>query len=178
MPSFKTGITIFNGSNGCGKTTLLRLLAGKYQTKLRDSINPNYKDSFNGASLFFEETLTTKDESLEKNLNYINSFVLYDLELRDDLIKDLNLGQVLHTKFSNCSTGEKKKFLTVLNLSQANKDVFFLDEPFENIDTKSKENLVKKLESLFSEKNTLFISSHQPQILKDIPHQILDFDAA
>jgi ABC-type multidrug transport system ATPase subunit len=152
-------------------------LAGKYNVKSHIFTNPNIKRTIIRASLFFEESLLSQDESLKKNIGYLKAFVSFDLEMMKSLLKDLNLTKVLKTKFSNCSTGEKKKFLIVLNLSQSNRNVFFLDEPFENTDMKSTENLCIILKLLFSEKNTLFVSSHQPQILKDIPHEIIDFTA-
>ena len=176
-PPLQQGIIFIKGSNGSGKTTLLRLLSSKFDVPLTNLITDSEKAKRfkEQSTLFFEETMLSHAETLQKNLNYINSFVEIDKELQQKLIKKLNLTEsILNRKFKKCSTGEKKKFITVLSLSQINKEIYYLDEPFENIDIASKTNLLEILKNQFTGNKTLFTTTHNEEVLSGLNYITLD----
>jgi len=177
--SFTNGIIWFKGSNGIGKTTLLRALSSKFKVDATKLLNSKKKDFINNSSLFFEATMLSHNESLLKNLNYLNSFVEMNEDVQKELFIKLSLTEsILNRKFKKCSSGEKAKFITVLNLSQSSKEIYYLDEPFENIDSSSKIVLSEVIQKMFNTNKTLFLSSHQPEIVAQLKHTCLDFDKA
>ena len=173
------GVIWFKGSNGIGKTSLLRALSSKFKVKATEFLKPKKKNYTQQSTLFFESTMLSHNESLQKNLNYLNSFVEMDKQMQKVLFKKLNLtDSILKRKFKKCSPGEKAKFIAVLSLSQSGKEIFYLDEPFENIDTSSKLALIEVIQEMFNTDKTLFLSSHQPEIVAQFKNHCLDFDNA
>lgn len=177
--SFTKGIIWFKGSNGIGKTTLLRALSSKFKVDALELLDSKKKDFIKQSSLFFESTMLSHNESLLKNLNYLNSFVEMNEDFQKELFIKLSLTEsILKRKFKKCSSGEKAKFITVLNLSQSSKEIYYLDEPFENIDSSSKLALIEVIQTMFSTNKTLFLSSHQAEIVAQLKHTCIDFDKA
>lgn len=176
IPPVQEGIILLRGSNGSGKTTLLRLLSSKFNYSVREFF-PEKADLFlNEGTVFLEETTVSHAETLKKNTQCINAYLNTDHHLQQDYFKRLNLtDRVLQGKFKRCSTGEKKKFLSVMNLSQVNKSIYYLDEPFENVDAKSKVQLLDILRTQFiGSGKTLYLTTHNTEIIESIPY--LDFN--
>jgi ABC-type multidrug transport system ATPase subunit len=161
-PPFKRkGLTLIVGRNGSGKTTLIRLLAKKYNVKNKEfEIARNRLEKLN-PSCFIEETTIPVNESLKRIISYLDNIIPLDNEKIEDFLVKLNLKHILNQKFNKCSSGEKKKLLSALNLCQKNKFVCFLDEPTENIDNESKDVLINLLADLNKEIH-LYITTHNP----------------
>ena len=170
-PPFKEGVILIRGMNGSGKTTLLRVLASKFDIDLKSFVGDNAEQYLNHSAVFFEETTLSHGETLAKNLEYINYLLETDRDKQKGYIQQLRLDEVMNRKFKKCSTGEKKKFLSILNITQTNKTIYYLDEPFENIDAQSKKNLLSILKKEFvSTSKTLYITTHNTEVIKSIPY--------
>jgi len=173
VPKMSEGIIVIVGSNGSGKSTLLRLLSNKYNTNA-----PSIRNIINHSNLFFEPTNLSKDEPLIKNIDLIQSFCPLDDKFIKLSIDSLNLRSRLGEKVKNCSTGEVKKLLIALNLSQNSHPVYFLDEPFENLDARSRKWMADILEKKFIKDRgrTLFVTAHKTSELDSIKSKVIDLD--
>lgn len=137
------GVTLIRGGDGCGKTTLLRLLAGAlpadagtlhlHQTSLNDQPAAYRQQLFwtEARSEAFDQL--TPPEYFEMQSQ---SWPGFDRQRLTELIKGLDLQAHLHKKLFMLSTGSKRKvWLAAAFASGAT--VTLLDEPFAALDTPS-----------------------------------------
>ncbi len=189
------------GKNGTGKTTLINILANKNQdytgTIFRNSnyilMPQNLEDYLNlTGQEFIEKIIGIKDLEAElnqacSNLDNIQSQQRYNQLLEEyskfDLakfeqnftqaIKKLNLKQqLLDQKIEFLSGGERQKII-LASIMSAPHDLIILDEPTNNLD----QNGIIALENFIKNSNNAFlIVSHDRELLKNIPNQILEIN--
>jgi ATP-binding cassette subfamily F protein 3 len=121
------------GRNGCGKTTLLRLLSGEEQpdsgrAKLGESIRP---------------ALLQQNIIFERPERTVLDMVRYDLELSDSAARNLLAaykfkGNDVFKRVSALSGGEKTRLRLCL-LMQKGVNMLILDEPTNHLDIASRE---------------------------------------
>ncbi|RKX86246.1 MAG: hypothetical protein DRP58_04690 [Spirochaetes bacterium] len=157
----KGSTTVFLGSNGSGKTTILKLISGIYSPS-KGSISPG------------TETLKNKSVLVHQNPYLFSGSVKYNIEfglkirnisknIRKSIIQkvllEARLLNLITRKTSSLSGGEKHR-LAIARALSLNPDILVLDEPFANIDPESRDTIEKLI--LKREKNgiTTIISTH------------------
>tara|TARA_B100001109_G_C18863753_1_gene475580 strand:- start:3929 stop:4507 length:579 start_codon:yes stop_codon:yes gene_type:complete len=171
VPKFQRGLTLLIGKNGSGKTTLLRILSKKIKIANQEFCELIREIEHTGFNPFIEETTIPSGETLNKIVKYFTFTSSLDRSLFEKMANKLNINHILNQPFKKCSTGEKKKFLLLLNLCQTKGSIYFLDEPIENIDNESKCAIIELLNSFASEK-LIFITTHHPNEFKgDLIHK-------
>lgn len=164
------------GSNGAGKSTFLRMIAGIYRAD-EGSItidgepvyeNPNVKSKimFVPDDLYF-----INDASMDRMAKlYRAVYPTFD----DARYRELAAGFGLNTKASinTFSKGMKRQAATILSLATRPAYIFF-DETFDGLDPIMR-NLVKKLicEDVIDRKATAIITSHSLRELEDTCDQL------
>lgn len=171
-----SGFVLLYGKSGCGKTTLLNILAG-----IIDYDGGTV--SFNGC----DYTKKVTDSRLSESIAYITQephFIYYltvreNLELcsvNDDEISKLLLQFGLKDREKNypdtLSGGEKQR-LALIQALLMNKSVIILDEPTSALDKKNKTAVFELLKMLGKDK--LIICSSHDQVALDYAEQIIDF---
>ena len=152
----------FTGHNGCGKSTMLKLLAGlistssgkvKYHKKLRFAFVP---EKFPGMDIKMVDYLytTSKMESVESSVV-------------DQLIKDFFLESMSNTKMSELSKGSLQK-VGVIQALLVPADVLLLDEPLSGQDAASQEVFIKKCNALRKKGVTIFMSCHEKKLIDEL----------
>lgn len=132
------GLLLITGANGCGKTTLIRVLAGV--------LHPTSgKIGMHAANMaYVGHYLALKDDlSVLENLRFVREFIGTSDRGVEDVIREVGLERVKHNQARNLSAGQRKRCaLARLLLSEA--DLWLLDEPYSNLDVEGVE-LVDRL---------------------------------
>lgn len=150
------------GNNGCGKTTLIKMILDKEKVTLSGKLKIGYF-SQNLDVLDSEKTLL---ENIKDNSPYEESFI------RLILARLLFKSDDVYKKIKVLSGGEKiKASIAKLILNKYN--MLILDEPTNYLDMDS----IKVLEEVLSEfKGTLLLVSHDRRFLNNVATGLLVFD--
>lgn len=157
------------GSNGAGKSTILRLLTGIYSTDGGEVLidgKPVYNDPSVIERVFFinDETVQFQNYTLKQLKNYFKTFYTsFSEETWDALWNVLKLP--LDKKLSTYSKGMKRQAVIICGIA-CKTDYLLLDEAFDGIDPTMRIIVKKMLVDAMLDRNlTVVISSHN---LKEI----------
>jgi len=152
---FETGWTGIIGANGCGKTTLLRLLTGELQPSVGVLNLP--------AALVYCEQRTDHMPS-----GFRSFFVDYNpLALR--LKSQLDIHEEWIGRWHTLSHGERKRVQIGVALAQE-PDILAIDEPSNHLDSEAKAFLLRTLKSY---KGVGLLVSHDREVLDNLCTHIL-----
>jgi heme exporter protein A len=121
-------LLLVTGANGCGKTTLIRVLAG--------ILHPTEGALTNraGGMAYVGHYLAIKDDlSVIENLRFMRDFIgTSDREI-DDVIREVGLGRVAEQLARTLSAGQRKR-CALARLLLSENELWLLDEPYSNLD--------------------------------------------
>ena len=161
----KNTTTFILGENGCGKTTLLKILTGEYQAdsgeyKFGNNIQFGYYDQ---AQTDLDPSNTVIDEVWDRYPGMTQT------QVRSALAQFLFKGDDVFKNVGKLSGGEKARVsLLKLMLSKAN--MLLLDEPTNHLDIHSREALENALASYGG---TLLIVSHDRYLINKLADRIV-----
>lgn len=161
----KNTTTFILGENGCGKTTLLKILTGEYQAdsgeyKFGNNIQFGYYDQ---AQTDLDPSKTVIDEVWDRYPTMTQT------QVRSALAQFLFKGDDVFKNVGKLSGGEKARVsLLKLMLSKAN--MLLLDEPTNHLDIHSREALENALASYGG---TLLIVSHDRYLINKLADRIV-----
>ena len=161
----KNTTTFILGENGCGKTTLLKILTGEYQAdsgeyKFGDNIQFGYYDQ---AQTDLDPSKTVIDEVWDRypgmTQTQVRSALAQFLFKGDDVFK--NVGKL---------SGGAKARVSLLKLMLSKANMLLLDEPTNHLDIHSREALENALASYGG---TLLIVSHDRYLINKLADRIV-----
>lgn len=165
--TFSAGESVaFYGHNGCGKSTMLKLLLGlislsggdiRYQGKLRFSYVP---EKFAGPEIRMIDYL----QGIARIENVEPSVVT-------GLINDLFLDSMTDTRMDKLSKGSLQK-VGVIQALMAPHDVIVLDEPLSGQDADSQEVFISKINGLRGKGVTVLMSCHEKKLIDAISDKV------
>lgn len=161
----KNTTTFILGENGCGKTTLLKILTGEYRAdsgeyKFGNNIQFGYYDQ---AQTDLDPSKTVIDEVWDRYPGMTQT------QVRSALAQFLFKGDDVFKNVGKLSGGEKARVsLLKLMLSKAN--MLLLDEPTNHLDIHSREALENALASYGG---TLLIVSHDRYLINKLADRIV-----
>ena len=152
------------GKNGCGKTTLLSILAGiqkkdsgSWAITNSENTNPSLEIGYVPQGCPFMDDLTALDNL---KLWYNSSCSNLNEELESGILKMLHVDEFTNKKVSSLSGGMKKRLS--IGCAMANKPrILILDEPSASLDLECKEDIAEYLKKYKQSGGIIIIASHE-----------------
>ena len=159
------------GKNGCGKTTVLKIINDLLTIDsgevlfLGEKIGVNSKSKI---SFLPERTYLDSNLRVREVIDYFKDFYQdFDEEKAIRLLEDLDLD--INESLSKMSKGMKEKVQLALVMSR-NASLYILDEPLGGVDPATRDYILKTILSNFNEGASMIITT---QIIADV-EKILD----
>lgn len=178
------------GDNGCGKTTLIKLLNGLFfPTSGEYFFEGNKIDSKSMKNEMFAKAFHQKVGYVFQNpenqlfCSTVEEEIAFgpkqmglsksEVQMRcNDVMKLLGIEHIAQRAPYHLSGGEKKKTALACVLSM-NPEVLILDEPLNGLDRKTRETLLQVLKVLKSAGKTLIIATHDEKLLQQLSDRII-----
>lgn len=178
------------GMNGCGKTTLLSIVAGvKFQTegKLMIFGEPysnenilNFRKKIGWVSASFYDKLYTKESVLDIVLSgKFGTLGLRwgiedtDIQLAKKLLKELSLSDKQNRSFATLSKGERQNVLIARSLL-SKPEILILDEPCTGLDLYNRVHLFSTIRELAQKSNItiIYVTHYVDEVLDIFDHAL------
>ena len=152
------------GPNGSGKSTLVKGILGLIRPISGKVIYNGLKQNFIG--YMPQETLVDKNFPasvfeivLSGTLNNINFYTKREKDIALSNMKLLGIEKLKNKNFCDLSGGERQKVLLARSLCATSK-LLILDEPSNNLDSKSKKDLYNAIKELNKNSITIIMITH------------------
>ena len=155
------------GANGCGKTSLLRMLAGMLEA-IRGEICIGATACYLG-----HENALSRQLSAQANLEFWAKFLGAPKESLEESIDRLHLRALLPSTVSSLSLGQCRR-LALARLCLTPATLWLLDEPASGLDTQAIDSLKALMISHRERGGMVVAASHVPLPLKDAATLQLD----
>ncbi|MEG2810311.1 MAG: ATP-binding cassette domain-containing protein [Akkermansia sp.] len=180
---FTPGISILKGYSGCGKTTLLKMLAGYLKIRSGEIMTPSgvpvtsQRFRRKCVSYMFQGINLLPLATVERNLQLCAEMAMLSRsEWRpraDKLISELGLNDLRHKKANNLSGGQAQRAALARTLMK-DSDILLLDEPTSGLDDMNT-HIIKSLILSEASQKICIVSTHDARLF-DMTHEIIDFD--
>lgn len=164
------------GSNGIGKSTALKILAGKLIPNLGNFENPPHWTDiityFRGSELqnYFTKmrqdqiTAVIKPQYVDKIPKTKGSKIVGDIVSNRELIESLDLCNVLNREIQHLSGGELQR-VAIAAVCQADANMYIYDEPSSYLDIKQRLQAGKVIRSMRKSNNYVIVVEHDLSLL-------------
>ncbi|WP_079528031.1 ABC transporter ATP-binding protein [Halobacillus hunanensis] len=167
---FKPGeIVGLIGNNGAGKSTLMKIIAQTIQ-KFDGSVEDNSHVGY-----LIEEPKLFSNKTGLAHLSYFSKIYgnIFKLNEYEELLKCLQLFDVLNKKVKEYSLGMKQKLGIVISLLN-NPSYVVLDEPTNGMDIETSLEVLEQLKKMAKEWNVgILISSHKLEDIENVCNRVL-----
>ena len=161
------------GPNGCGKSTLMKLIAGILQSDNGEILVADSVVGENSKALISylpERTYFSSNMKVCELVDYFEDFYSdFDTERAYRLLKDLNIDPTSNLK--TLSKGTKEKVQLILVMSRDAK-LYLLDEPIAGVDPAAREYILSTIVSNYNPEATIIITTH---LITDVEQVLDDF---
>ena len=162
------------GPNGCGKTTILKLISGLLQLdegEIRiNGICPGQQTK-SMISYLPERSYLNDWMKISDILNLFSDFYAdFDRERAEQMLTDLNISK--EEKLKTMSKGTKEKVQLILVMSRR-ASLYLLDEPIGGVDPATREYILHTILKNFDENSSILITTHLIQDVETIFDQVL-----
>ncbi len=154
------------GENGCGKTTLLRLLARLYKPtngNIEQTLNPKFGKRYRGKKWFKSVGVVYQNPNYQLFMPTVEQEIAFNAVSKDyaeEMIKLFGLEHLRKRHPQSLSEGQKRR-VSIAAVAAGNPEVLLLDEPTVGQDYKGLCELVKILNELHDRSgNTMVTITH------------------
>lgn len=170
------------GESGCGKTTLLRILAGLEQeyeggVYLKDRDVRGVAANERGMALVLQQPALWNHMTVEEN-------ILFPLQRRErraartrisDICKRLEIDEYIRRYPDEISGGQAKR-VSLARALASGKEILLLDEPLTNLDGDTKEKILAYLEEEYMGRVTTVYVSHDDREVSRLASKVVRLD--
>lgn len=161
------------GPNGCGKSTLMKLISGLLQADSGEILvagNPVGEKSKALISYLPERTYFSSNMKVRELVEYFKDFYEdFDSEKAYKLFADLGIDK--NSNLKALSKGTKEKVQLILVMSR-NAKLYLLDEPIAGVDPAAREYILSTIVSNYNPEATIIITTH---LITDVEQVLDDF---
>ena len=161
------------GPNGCGKSTLIKLISGLLQPNSGEIIIGGYpvgEKSNAIISYLPERTYFNSSMKVDELVKFFDDFYEdFDKERAYGLLRDLNID--IKANLKTLSKGTKEKVQLILVMSR-NAKLYLLDEPIAGVDPAAREYILSTIVSNYNPDATIIITTH---LITDVEQVLDDF---
>jgi ABC-type multidrug transport system ATPase subunit len=174
----KPGLALLLGSNGCGKTTLLRLVAG---VEMADS----GKILINGIDLWEQEVKArnqlvyfpeypdlTPYATIKEIVDLVCRLRDQPLKTGEDALRETGLHKLMNRTVRELSNGQRRRAIFASCLV-GNASIILLDEPLEGMDSRIQQMIISWVNRHRNDGSTILLASHSFQPFISLADQAL-----
>ncbi len=159
------------GPNGCGKSTLMKLISGLLTVDSGEILvcgEPVGDNTRAMISYLPERTYFRPQQKVSEVVEYFADFYAdFDKDRANSLLDDLKIDKKARMK--TLSKGTKEKVQLIMVMSRRAK-LYLLDEPIAGVDPAAREYILSTIVSNYSKDSTIIITTH---LISDV-EQVLD----
>ncbi len=161
----KNEIYVLLGTSGCGKTTLLEIIAGLQSQDggsiyFDDEEISKYEPSMRGISMVFQNYALYPNMNVYKNIEFPLKIKKEKKTNRKKIVSKMidivNLNDRKNEYVHNLSGGEKQR-VAIARALVTNPKIFLLDEPLSNLDINLRAKMRREIVSINKNSNTTMI---------------------
>ncbi len=161
------------GPNGCGKSTLIKLIAGLLQPDsgtITIDGHPVGPESKALVSYLPERPYFNPSQRVSDLIRmFVDFYEDFDQEIALKLLEDLNIDP--EARMKTLSKGTKEKVQLILVMSRRAK-LYLLDEPIAGVDPAAREYILRTIVSSYNPEGTIVITTH---LIADVEQVLDDF---
>ena len=159
------------GPNGCGKSTLIKIIAGVLQATAGEVLVDGHEigdESKALVSYLPERTYFNSYMQVSELVEYFSQFYKdFNADKAYNLLSDLGINP--NAKLKSLSKGTKEKVQLILVMSRDAK-LYLLDEPIAGVDPAAREYILSTIVGNYNPDSTIIITTH---LISDV-EQVLD----
>lgn len=161
------------GPNGCGKSTLIKMVAGILQPNSGEiTVNgiPVGEKTSAMISYLPERTYLNSSMKVKEIIKFFSDFYEdFDAERATKLFSDLGID--INANLKTLSKGTKEKVQLILVMSR-NAKLYLLDEPIAGVDPAAREYILSTIVSNYNPEASIIITTH---LITDVEQVLDDF---
>ena len=155
------------GANGCGKSSLLRLVAGLL-TVMSGTIHSEGRMALADENMALDANVT-----LEAALRFWAELDGASADARHAALTDMDLQNLVHIPVRFLSTGQRKR-ASIARVLASNADIWLMDEPYNGLDSASCARLDQAIIARVASGGIVLVAAHQPPSINVAHSLILD----
>lgn len=160
------GLLLLEGRNGCGKTSLMRAIAGMLSLETgevfwNDVPVSKQRQEFHGSLVWLAHRTGLKgDLTLVENLNFERSLRTQSDRDPEEVYERLGIARLKKLILRSLSAGQQRR-VALARMLLADVPLWFMDEPFTNLDREGRALVMELVEEHLAEGGMCVMAAHQ-----------------